>query len=127
MHCTDKIFSILSNMCFLIFFCVAGKHVGGKASMQGEYTFSSVIFFPFNALNCLVYGARKSINKPHLFGKYFCFTFQISVAYVWLSKLKTWLLEKILAILPTQSYIKQLTLSAAFLNKKVGWLKPKSG
>ena len=66
MWCTHKWFSILSKMCFLVFFSVAGK-----PSMHGKCAFHICNIFPFDALYCTVYVVRSSINKPHLFDKYF--------------------------------------------------------
>ena len=62
-----------------------------KASMLP----TSVISSPFDALNYKVYDVGSSINKPYLFCKYLCFTSHFSVPYVWLTKLKAQLLEKI--------------------------------
>ena len=117
MNCTHKLFRILSKMCFLVFFALRENQVY-KASMLSTFVSSS----QFDALNCTVSGVRSSINKSGLFGKYFCFISQFSIAYVWLSKSKSW---------ENSSYVthaivyRTVTFSAAFRNKSVGRLQSK--
>ena len=83
-----KFFNISSNMGFLAFFYVAGKHVGGKSSMQGECILCICNIFHVDTLNCLVPGICGSINKPHLFGKNLCFSRQFLAADIWFCKMK---------------------------------------
>ena len=76
---------------FGTFWC-CGDHVRCKLSTQGKYAFQFITSSLFDAFWTVRF----------LFCKYFYFTPRFSVAYVWLSKLKAWLLEKFLAMLLKQ-------------------------